>query len=56
MPNRAIAIDDKLAAVEANGSKVILPKCHIRTPGYLFKFQDPEGNVVCAKQGDDAKS
>jgi predicted enzyme related to lactoylglutathione lyase len=49
-------IDETMAAVEANGGKIILPKCEIPTVGYLFKFQDPEGNVVCSKQGYDAKS
>lgn len=48
-------IDTAMAAVTANGGKVIMPKCEIPTVGYLFKFQDPEGNVVCCKQGYDAK-
>jgi predicted enzyme related to lactoylglutathione lyase len=48
-------VDEKIAAVRANGGKVILPKCEIPTVGYLFKFQDTEGNVVCAKQAYDAK-
>jgi uncharacterized protein len=49
-------IDETIAAVEANGGKVILPKCEIPTVGYLCKILDPEGNVVCAKQAYDAKS
>jgi predicted enzyme related to lactoylglutathione lyase len=44
-------IDATEAAVVANGGKVIMPKCEIPTVGMLIKFQDPEGNVVCAKQG-----
>jgi predicted enzyme related to lactoylglutathione lyase len=48
-----IAVDDidaAAAAVTANGGKVIMPKCEIPTVGWLIKFQDPEGNIVCAKQ------
>jgi uncharacterized protein len=43
-------IDQTMADVTKHGGKVILPKCEIPTVGYLFKFLDPEGNVVCAKQ------
>jgi predicted enzyme related to lactoylglutathione lyase len=43
-------VDAAMAAVEAHGGKVILPKCEIPTVGYLFKFRDTEGNVACAKQ------
>jgi uncharacterized protein len=43
-------IDATEAAVVANGGKVILPKCEIRTVGYLIKIQDADGNIVCVKQ------
>ena len=43
-------IDQTIADVTKHGGTVILPKCEIPTVGYLFKFQDPEGNLVCAKQ------
>lgn len=43
-------IDAAAAAVTANGGKIIMPKCEIPTVGWLIKFQDPEGNLVCAKQ------
>jgi len=43
-------IDAAAAAVAANGGKIIMPKCEIPTVGWLIKFQDPEGNIVCAKQ------
>ena len=49
-------IDRTMAEVTKHGGKVILPKCEIPTVGYLFKFLDPEGNVVCAKQAYDAKA
>ena len=48
-----IAVEDveaTAAAVVANGGKIIMPKCEIPTVGWLIKFQDPDGNVVCAKQ------
>jgi len=43
-------IDATAAAVVASGGRIVLPKCEIPTVGYLIKFQDPEGNLVCAKQ------
>ncbi len=43
-------IDAAAAAVAANGGKIIMQKCEIPTVGWLIKFQDPEGNIVCAKQ------
>ena len=43
-------IDAAATAVTANGGKIIMPKCEIPTVGWLIKFQDPEGNLVCAKQ------
>jgi uncharacterized protein len=43
-------IDVAAAAVAANGGKIIMSKCEIPTVGWLIKFQDPEGNTVCAKQ------
>jgi predicted enzyme related to lactoylglutathione lyase len=43
-------IDATAAAVVANGGTIILPKCEIPTVGWLIKFRDPEGNLVCAKQ------
>jgi predicted enzyme related to lactoylglutathione lyase len=43
-------IDATAAAVVAAGGKIIMPKCEIPTVGFLIKFLDPEGNVVCAKQ------
>jgi hypothetical protein len=43
-------IDQAAAAIVANGGKIILPKCEIPTVGWLIKFQDTEGNIVCCKQ------
>jgi uncharacterized protein len=44
------SIDDTIAAVEANGGKIVMPKFHIPTVGDLIFFEDTEGNVVGAMQ------
>lgn len=41
-----------VAAVEANGGKVVMPPFHIQTVGTLVFFEDTEGNVVGAMQYD----
>jgi predicted enzyme related to lactoylglutathione lyase len=46
------SIDDTVAAVEANGGKIVMPKFHIPTVGRLIFFEDTEGNVVGAMQYD----
>lgn len=46
------SIDETIAAVEANGGKVVMPKFHIPTVGTLIFFEDTEGNVVGAMQYD----
>src|SRR5262249_21712444 len=43
-------IDATAAAVVANGGTITLPKCEIPTVGWVIKFRDSEGNLVCAKQ------
>ena len=45
-----LSIDETLAAVEANGGKIVMPKFHIPTVGTLIFFEDTEGNVVGAMQ------
>ena len=44
------SVDDTIAAVEANGGKIVMPKFHIPTVGTLIFFEDTEGNVVGAMQ------
>ena len=46
------SIDDTIAAVEANGGKIVMPKFHIPNVGTLIFFEDTEGNVVGAMQYD----
>lgn len=44
------SIDDTIAAVEANGGKIVIPKFQIPTVGTLIFFEDTEGNIVGAMQ------
>lgn len=48
------SIDDTVAAIEAAGGKIVMPKFHIPTVGTLIYFEDTEGNIVGAMQYDDA--
>jgi predicted enzyme related to lactoylglutathione lyase len=48
------SIDETVAAVEANGGKIVMPKFHIPTVGILIFFEDTEGNVVGAMQYEDS--
>ena len=44
------SIDKTIAAIEANGGKIVMPKVEIPTVGELIFFEDPEGNIVGAMQ------
>jgi len=50
------SIDETIAAVEASGGKIVMPKFHIDEVGTLIFFEDTEGNVVGAMQFDEATS
>ena len=41
-------LDAVLAAVEANGGRVTMPKAPIPTVGVLIRFDDPDGNNIGA--------
>lgn len=43
-------IDDIVAKIEANNGKIVMPKTEIPYVGWLVKFLDTEGNIVCAVQ------
>ena len=43
-------IDETIAAIEANGGKIVMPKAEIPTVGTLIYFEDTEGNIVGAMQ------
>ena len=44
------SIDDTIAAIEANGGKIVMPKFQIPTVGTLIFFEDTEGTVIGAMQ------
>jgi uncharacterized protein len=44
------SIDETIAAIEANGGKVVMPKFTIPGVGTLIFFEDTEGTVVGAMQ------
>jgi predicted enzyme related to lactoylglutathione lyase len=50
------SIDETIAAVEANGGKIVMPKFHIPTVGTLIFFEDTEGNVAGAMQFEEGPS
>jgi uncharacterized protein len=53
----SIAVDDVDAAttaVTAHGGKIVMPKTPVPGVGWLIKFLDSEGNLVCAIRFDPA--
>ncbi|CAN5131285.1 VOC family protein [soil metagenome] len=45
-------IDDIIQKVKNNGGEILLPKTAIPTVGWIAKFLDTEGNLICAMQSD----
>ncbi len=43
-------IDTTTQIVEKAGGKILMPKTEIPQVGWVIKFQDTEGNIVCAIQ------
>lgn len=43
-------IDAIIEKIEANKGKIVMPKTEILHVGWLVKFLDTEGNLVCAVQ------
>lgn len=43
-------IDENIEKVEASGGQVLMPKTAIPYVGYIAKFLDTEGNLICAMQ------
>lgn len=39
------SIDETIAAIEANGCKIVVPKMTVGDMGHLAYFADPDGNV-----------
>jgi predicted enzyme related to lactoylglutathione lyase len=48
------SIDETIAAIEANGGKIVMPKFEIPTVGTLVFFEDTEGTVVGAMQYEES--
>ncbi len=44
------SIDETISKIEANNGKIVMPKTEIPYVGWLVKFLDTEGNIVCAIQ------
>ncbi len=45
-------IDEIIAKVKAYGGQIVLPKTSIPHVGWIIKFLDTEGNLLCAMQYD----
>jgi uncharacterized protein len=45
-------VDAIARAIERNGGKIVMPKSAIPGVGWVVKFIDTEGNLVCAVQYD----
>lgn len=43
-------IDSTISSVQEYGGKIVMPKTAIPHVGWLIKFLDTEGNIVCAMQ------
>ena len=46
-------VETTAAAVPEHGGRITLPKMALPKIGWMIKFDDPEGNVVCAMQYDE---
>lgn len=47
-------VDEIIKRVEASGGQILMPKTAIPYVGWITKFLDTEGNLVCAMQADQA--
>ena len=48
------SIDETIAAIEASGGKIVMPKFEIPTVGTLIYFEDTEGTIVGAMQYEES--
>jgi len=46
------SIDKTIEKVKSNGGQVVMPKTAIPYVGYIAKFLDTEGNLICGMQYD----
>lgn len=47
-------IDEIIEKVKGNGGQVLMPKTAIPHVGYIAKFLDTEGNLICGMQYDNS--
>jgi uncharacterized protein len=47
-------IDEIIEKVKSNGGQVVMPKTAIPYVGYIAKFLDTEGNLICGMQYDNS--
>lgn len=47
-------VDDLIERVTINGGQIVMPKMAIPYVGWITKFLDTEGNLVCAMQSDNS--
>ena len=47
-------IDETFEKVKSNGGQVLMPKTAIPYVGYIAKFLDTEGNLICGMQYDNS--
>lgn len=45
-------VNEIVERVKNNGGQILLPKTAIPNVGWIAKFLDPEGNLICAMQYD----
>lgn len=48
------SVDEIILRVENNGGQILMPKTAIPYAGWIAKFLDTEGNLVCAMQSDNS--
>ncbi len=48
------SIDETIEKVKSNGGQVLMPKTAIPYVGWIVKFLDTEGNIICAMQYDNS--
>lgn len=46
-------VDDIIKKVKSNGGKIVMPKTAIPSVGWITKFLDSEGNLMCAMETDE---
>lgn len=46
------SVDEIITRVEENGGEILMPKTAIPYVGWITKFLDTEGNLICAMQAD----